>query len=647
MSTSNKRQRGADGPNSTTEKEITSTMADYRKPDAKTLQTLKDAANRLRIDSIKATSASKSGHPTSCCSAADVISVLFYNTMRYTLSEPRHPSSDRFVLSKGHAAPVLYAAWAQAGLFPREDLLNLRKIDSDLEGHPTPRLNFIDVGTGSLGQGLSVACGMAYTGKYWDKASYRVYCMLGDGESAEGSVWEAMAWGSHYNLDNLVAIFDVNRLGQSEPTALQHEMDTYRKRAEAFGWNTYVVDGHDVEALCKVLHEASSVKGKPSCIIAKTYKGKGIPGVEDEENFHGKPMGDRSDGAIKAIQGLIAGENNVGPQPMTDDAPKIDLTNIKMTQPPSYSLGDKVATRAAYGTGLAKLGQANDRVVAFDADVKNSTFSEKLKKAKPEQFVECFIAEQNMVGVGIGAATRDRAVVFCSTFACFLSRAYDQIRMAAISQSNVNLSGSHVGVSIGEDGPSQMALEDLAMFRAIPGSVVFYPSDAVSCERACELAANTKGICYIRTSRPATPVIYSNDEPFQVGKAKVVRKSDSDQVTIVGAAVTLLEATKAADELAKDGINVRLVDPFTIKPLDVDTLRASAEATGGRVLTVEDHYPEGGIGEAVSAGLSEFPNITVKKLAVREVPRSGPSAALLEMFGISASCIKKAVQEML
>ncbi|XP_052779493.1 transketolase-like [Mya arenaria] len=624
-------------------------MSAYHRPDAKNLQSLRDMANKLRIDSINATQASNSGHPTSCASAAEIMSVLFFNTMRYSTTFPRDPASDRFVMSKGHACPILYAAWAEAGLFDVSELLKLRKLDSDLEGHPTPRLNFIDVATGSLGQGLGCAAGMAYTGKYFDKSDYRVYCLVGDGESAEGSIWEALSFASFYKLDNLVAVFDVNRLGQSDPAMLQHEMDVYEARLKAFGWNTYVVDGHDVEVLCKTLHDATTVKDKPTCILAKTFKGKGLPGIEDQMNWHGKPMGTKADELIKILKDNMSKEGpiNLRPQTITATVPKSDISNIRFAEPLKYEMGQQVATRMAYGVALAKLGSSNDRVIALDGDTKNSTFSDKFRVAHPERFIECYIAEQNLVGVAIGCATRDRTVAFCSTFAAFFTRAFDQIRMGAISQTNVNFAGSHAGISIGEDGPSQMALEDLAMFRSIPGSTVFYPSDAVSCERAVELAANTPGVCFIRTSRPNVPIIYGNDEVFEAGKAKVVRRSDSDKVTVIGCCVTLVEAIRAADKLALDGINIRIIDPFTLKPLDRDTILSNAKETGGRIITVEDHYEWGGLGDAVAGALSEERNICIKKLAVREVPRSGKPAELMEKYGISANCIVKAVHSML
>jgi transketolase len=612
-------------------------------------QELRDIANKLRLLSIEATNASKSGHPTSCASMAEIMSVLFFHTMRYKVSAPKDAANDRFILSKGHAAPILYAAWAEAGLFPTSDLLNLRKIDSDLEGHPTPRLNFIDVATGSLGQGLSVGAGMSIVGKRIDKAPYRTYVLIGDGESAEGSIWEALHFAGHYKLDNLVAIFDVNRLGQSEPTSLQHQVEVYRKRLEAFGFNALVVDGHDVEELVKAFHEASETKDKPTAIIAKTYKGKGFVGIEDKDNWHGKPLGAETENVVANIRNLIKnnGPTALIPSKPVEEAPVANISNLKLASPPNYKLGESIATRLAYGTALQKLAAANDRVMAFDADTKNSTFSDKVLKTLPNQFVECYIAEQNLVGVAIGAACRDRTVAFVSTFAAFFTRAFDQLRMGAISQTNINCVGSHAGISIGEDGPSQMALEDLALFRSIPGSSVFYPADAVSAERAVELAANTKGITFIRTSRPNTAVIYENDAVFQVGKAHVVRESPEDKVLLIGAGVTLYEALKAADQLAESGINARVIDPFTIKPLDAATIIENAKAVGGRIVTVEDHYPEGGLGEAVASAVALERNVIVKRLAVGEIPRSGPSAALLAKFQIDAAAVVKAVQEIL
>ncbi|XP_014233581.1 transketolase isoform X2 [Trichogramma pretiosum] len=610
-------------------------------------QKLKDRAHRLRILSVQMTAASNSGHPTSCSSMAEIMSVLFFHTMRYKVSEPRDASSDRFILSKGHAAPILYAAWAEAGLFPTKDLMNLRKLESDLEGHPTPRLNFVDVATGSLGQGLSVAAGMAYVGKYFDKASYRTYCLIGDGESAEGSIWEALAFASHYKLDNLCAIFDVNRLGQSEPTALQHNMEVYRKRVEAFGFNALVVDGHDVEELVKAFHEAAETKGRPTAIIAKTFKGKNfVNGIEDNFSWHGKPIvGESGQQVIKHLQAMIKSSSFdrkiLAP---VEDAPKVNISNVKLDSQPSYKLGEQVATRVAYGTALAKIAKNNQRVIGLDGDTKNSTYAEKIKGIDANRFVEGYIAEQNLVGVAIGAACRDRTVAFVSAFAAFFTRAFDQIRMGAISQTNVNFVGSHCGVSIGEDGPSQMALEDIAMFRSIPGSTVFYPSDAVSTERAVELAANTQGICFIRTSRPTTPVIYKNDEPLAIGKGKLVLKHDNDQALVIGAGITLHESIKAADIVAKMSINVRVIDPFTVKPIDKELIIEHARACGGKIVVVEDHYMQGGLGEAVLEAVAEEAGIVVRKVAVKEMPRSGKPDELLRRYGIDAESIAKQIE---
>lgn len=612
-------------------------------------QQLKDIANRLRINSIQATNASKSGHPTSCASMAEILSVLFFDTMNYSIKDPKNGGNDRFILSKGHAAPILYAAWAEAGLFPTSDLLNLRKIDSDLEGHPTPRLNFVDVATGSLGQGINCAAGMAFVGKKVDKADYNVYCLLGDGESAEGSVWEAFSFASIHKLDNLIAILDVNRLGQSEPAPLQHQMEVYEARCKAFGMDVYNIDGHCVEALVKALNDAKLNKnGKPKAILCKTFKGKGFPDIEDKDNWHGKPLGAASEKIIAHLQSLLSTPTTtLKPKEPKKMLPTPDLS-VKLSEAPNYDADAKVATRQAYGFALRKLGHSNDRVVAFDGDTKNSTFSDLFRQEFPDRFGECFIAEQNMVGVGIGAACRDRTIVFLSTFAAFFARAYDHLRMAAISQSNINCVGSHCGVSIGEDGPSQMALEDLAMFRAIPSATIFYPCDAVSTEKAIELAAQTKGITFTRTSRPATTMVYPNDEQFEVGKAKIVSQNGTlDQALVIAAGVTLHEALKAADVLAKNHqTHIRIMDPFTIKPIDQQAIIKNAKEVQMRVVVVEDHYPEGGIGEAVLAALAGN-SVKFVHLAVREVPRSGPPGVLLEKYGISAKDIVNAVNKLI
>uniref|UniRef100_A0A8C9W1Y4 Transketolase n=1 Tax=Scleropages formosus TaxID=113540 RepID=A0A8C9W1Y4_SCLFO len=602
-------------------------MEDYHKPDQQTLQALRNIANRLRISSIKATTAAGSGHPTSCCSVAEIMSVLFFHTMRYRPEDPRNPNNDRFVLSKGHAAPVLYAVWAETGYLKESDLLNLRKIDSTLEGHPVPvsDTHLPHVSSCSL---------------------YRVYCLLGDGELSEGAVWESMAFASYYQLDNLVAILDINRLGQSDPAPLQHHMEKYQRRCEAFGWNAIIVDGHSVEELCKVLGQP---RHQPTAIIAKTVKGKGIPAAEDKMGWHGKPLPkDMADSVLKELNSRILNNNKrlYPPTPM-DDAPPVSVRNIRMPSAPNYKPGEKIATRKAYGLALAKLGRYNERVVALDGDTKNSTFCEIFRNEHPNRYVECYIAEQNMVSVAVGCAARDRNIVFASTFATFFTRAFDQLRMAAISESNINLCGSHCGVSIGEDGPSQMGLEDIAMFRAIPTATVFYPSDGVSTEKAVELAANTKGICFIRTSRPENAIIYNCNEDFHVGQAKVVYKSNDDQITVIGAGVTLHEAVAAAEQLKKERINIRVIDPFTIKPLDAKTIIDNAKATRGRIITVEDHYYEGGLGEAVCSSVVNEPGFSVHRLAVAHVPRSGKPAELLKIFGIDKDAIIQAVKKMM
>ncbi|XP_076124115.1 transketolase-like [Alosa pseudoharengus] len=621
-------------------------MEDYHKPDQQTVQALRNIANRLRINSIKATTAAGSGYPTSCCSAAEIMSVLFFHTMRYRPEDPKNPNNDRFILSKGHAAPALYSMWAETGFLKESELMSLCQVDSTLEGHPTPKQPFVDVATGSLGQGLGVACGMAYTGKYFDKSSYRVYCLLGDGEMSEGAVWEAMSFASYYQLDNLVAILDINRLGQSEPAPLQHHVEKYQKRCEAFGWHAIVVDGHSVEELCKAL---SQPRHQPTAIIAKTIKGKGIPVAEDKMGWHAKPLPkDMAESVMRDLQSRILNSNKrMYPATPAEDAPPVSLRNVRMPSGPSYKPGEKMSTRKAYGMALAKLGRYNERVVALDGDTKNLTYSEIFKNEHPNRYVECYIAQQNMVSVAMGCAARERNVVFASTLASFFTRAYDQLRMAAISESNINLCGSHCGLSIGEDGPSQMGLEDMAMFRSIPNSTVFYPSDGVSTERAVELAANAKGVCYVRTSGPETSIIYNSNEDFHVGQAKVVCQSKDDQVTVVGAGVTLHEALAAAEQLKKERIFICVIDPFTIKPLDAKTIIDNARSTRGRIITVEDHYYEGGLGEAVCSAVVNEQGFSLHRMAVSHVPRSGKPAELLKAYGIDRDAITQAVRKML
>src|SRR6478672_1813755 len=476
---------------------------------------LKNIATRLRIDSIRATSEAGSGHPTSCCSMADIMAALFFAEMRFDPKDPQNPDSDRFVLSKGHAAPILYAAWAEAGAFDRSELLKLRRIDSDLEGHPTPRLSFVDVATGSLGQGICAAIGTALNARRIG-SEYRTYVLCGDGEMAEGSVWEAADVALHFKLDNLCGIIDVNGLGQSQDTQFGHDMDAIASRWNAFGWHAIVVDGHDIPALQKAFAEARATSGRPTMVLARTLKGKGLAEIEGKPGWHGKALkkGDETDRAVAELQKQISGDVPKPPiqGPRSKSAPEAQPDYTKVPAP-AYKRGDSIATREAWGVGLAAVGKVDTRVVALDAEVKNSTFSDKFEKVAPDRFYQNFIAEQVMMGASMGLAARG-AIPFPSTFACFLARAADFIRMAAISQVGVKMAGSHAGVSIGEDGPSQMALEDLAMCRAQPNVVVLYPCDAVSAERLVVLAAYHPGPVYIRTSRPQTPVIYGNDESF-------------------------------------------------------------------------------------------------------------------------------------
>ena len=610
------------------------------------VKSIQTVANRLRKHSLTSTTEAGSGHPSSCCSCAELISTLFFRFLRYEVDNPGNPLNDRFVLSKGHAAPILWAAWAEAGAFPVEKLLTLRKFDSDLEGHPTPRNAWTQVATGSLGQGLSVGVGMAL-GARINQTGNRIFVLMGDGETAEGSVWEAAALAAHSDLDNLVAIVDVNRLGQSQATMYGHDLESYRQRFASFGWHTQVIDGHSVEETLAALESAIAFQGQPSAIIARTLKGKGVSFMEDKDGWHGVPV-PADEKLERALQDI--GEDSELEEPFQLTPPNGNgdgsfpaAAQEAALEAPHYSPEDLVATRQAYGAALAKLGTANPAVVALDGDTKNSTYSNKFLAEYPDRFVECFIAEQNMVGAAVGLGAMGK-IPFASTFACFLTRAYDQIRMAAISQANMKLCGSHAGISIGQDGPSQMALEDLAMMRAIAGSTVFYPSDAVCAERLVALAAQTPGIVYIRSSRPKTPILYSNDEDFQVGGSKVLKSSDKDRATLVAAGVTLHEALEASLELASQGLAVRVIDLYSIKPIDEETLLKAARETQ-LLITVEDHYSEGGLGDAVLGALASQP-CRLHKIAVEGLPRSGESAQLMDAFGLSAKSIVKKVKEL-
>jgi transketolase len=610
------------------------------------IQALEAMGNKLRIDSIVSTSEAGSGHPTTCMSAADLISAIFFHAMRYDVHNPKNPVNDRFVLSKGHAAPILYAVWAEAGAFPVENLKTLRKFGSELEGHPTPRLPWVEVATGSLGQGLSNAVGMALNSKYLDRIDNRVYALMGDGEAAEGSIWEAAEIAAYYKLDNLVGIVDVNGLGQSQATMYGHDTEVYRRRFEAFGWKAVAIDGHDMREIIAALDESKSVKDQPFAIVAATKKGKGVSFIEDKNGWHGKALKkgeeeDRALGELRANNLSVDGLKMIPPEGRKRAAEPAAAR--KAGPGVHFKLGDSVATREAYGDALARLGDRNPLAVALDGDTKNSTFSEKFMKAHPDRFFESFIAEQDMVGAASGLSAMGK-IPFASAFACFLTRAYDQIRMGAISQSNIKLCGSHAGVSIGEDGPSQMALEDFAMMRAIEGSVVLYPSDAVAAESAVNLAADNHGIFYIRTSRPKTPVIYTEKDVFQIGRLQVVRSSDKDRLTVVGGGVTLFEALKAYDLLKSEGILIRVIDIFSVKPVDEKGLRAAAGETNNLIITVEDHSA-GGIGDAVASAVSPE-GIRVHQMLVREVPRSGQPEELMAAYGIDSSAIVAKVKSL-
>ncbi len=611
---------------------------------ASNIPALQNIAARLRIASVRATSEAGSGHPSSCCSAADLVAGLFFGHMRFDPRDPQHDDNDRFVLSKGHAAPLLYAAWAEAGFVAGADLLRLRQLDSDLEGHPTPRLPFVDVPTGSLGQGICAAIGLAINARRIGSGA-RTFVLIGDGETAEGSVWEAAQAGANFGLDNLCGITDVNGFGQSRATQWGDDLEAYAGRWRAFGWHAITIDGHDLPAILDAYREAARTEGQPTMILARTVKGKGIPSMEGLVGSHGKAVatGPDLDETLRTLNAQLAPGHAAPdiPAPPRSTASRAGAQPAPPAQP-TYTVGSRVATREAYGAALAELGGADSRVVALDADVGNSTFSQTFERAHGERFYQTFIAEQVMVGAAMGLASRG-AIPFPSTFACFLTRASDFIRMAGIGQMNIKLAGSHAGISIGEDGPSQMALEDLAMMRAVPNCAVLYPCDAVSAERLVHAAAGSLGMAYIRTTRPKTPVIYAPAERFEIGGSKVLRESPDDVATVVAAGVTVFEALAAHDALASDGIRTGVIDAYSVQPIDRATLVAAGQRTGARLITVEDHYAAGGLGDAVSEAVAEA-GIVVDRLAVRQVPRSGPPDRLLEHFGISASHIIEAVR---
>ena len=600
-----------------------------------------ELGRQFRVDSIRMSAAARSGHPTSAMSAADLVAVLVDGYLRYDFGNPKSPANDRLVFSKGHASTLLYAIYRATGVISEKEMLAYRTYGSMLEGHPTPLIPWVDVATGSLGQGLPIGVGMALAGKYLEKLDSRVWVLCGDSELAEGSMWEAFEHASHYELDNLTAILDVNRLGQRGETMVGWDLDVHAERARAFGWHTIVIDGHDVEAIDRAFAEAIATSGTPTAVVARTLKGAGVAAVENRNGFHGKPLDD-PDGAIAELGGISDLRAEIT-TPTSTPSRRRARTTLEL---PRYEVGSEVATRKAYGDALAAVAAARPEIVALDGEVSNSTFAEVFAGAHPERYFEMYIAEQQLVAAAVGL----QAVgwrPFASTFSAFLSRAADFVRMAAVSRATVALCGSHAGVSIGEDGPSQMGLEDIALFRAVQGSTVLHPCDANQTAQLVAAMADLDGISYLRTLRPATPVIYGPDEEFPIGGSRVLRSSEDDGVAVIGAGITVHEALRAADLLAEEGIAARVIDLYSIKPLDADTLTAAAEATEGRLVAVEDHWPEGGLGDAVVSALagSEHPPHVIT-LAVREMPRSGRPDELLAAAGIDAEHIAAAARRL-
>ncbi len=607
------------------------------------LDLYRQIARQLRADSIRSSTAAGSGHPTSSLSAADLMAVLLSGHLRYDWSKPKDPANDHLIFSKGHASPLVYAIFRAAGVIDDAELLTFRKFGSPLQGHPTPILPWVDVATGSLGQGMPIAVGMALAAKrLWD-APFHIWTLVGDSESAEGSIWEGFDLGGHEVLPNVTPILDINRLGQRGPTELEWDTDAYAARIESFGWEAIVIDGHDVGAIDDALARARDAS-VPTAIVARTIKGKGVSFLEDKPGWHGKALS--PDEAKKALA-------EIGDEPSrTFDTAKPEAwrppqANSKTPVLKTYT--EPVATRKAYGDALAALCVANSAVISLDAEVSNSTHADEVKKVAPERFFEMYIAEQKMVSAAVGMQVIGFRP-FASTFAAFFTRAYDFIRMAAISQANIRLAGSHAGVSIGEDGPSQMALEDLAMMRAVHGSTVLYPCDGNQTAKLVAAMADRGGIVYMRTTRANTPILYKPDEEFPIGGCRVVRGgAASDKVTVIGAGITLHEAVNAADALAKEGVQVRVIDLYSLKPIDAKTVAASVNATGGRLVVVEDHWPEGGIGDAVLAALAGARVNAVRfvHLAPRKMPGSGKPAELMHAAGIDADCVARAVKELL
>ncbi|MGH9223400.1 MAG: transketolase [Acidimicrobiales bacterium] len=606
---------------------------------------LHELAQQLRVDGIRMSGKANSGHPTSSMSASDLMAVLVARHLHYDFGDPENAANDHLIFSKGHASPLLYAIYKAVGAVTQDELDTYRTLGSRLEGHPTPIIPWVDVATGSLGQGLPIAVGVALAAARFEEAPSRVWCLCGDSEMAEGSMWEAAEAASFWNLDRLCAIVDVNRLGQSGPTREEWDTDAYARRFEAFGWHVITCDGHDIAAVDAAFTEAGATTGRPTVILAKTKKGAGVPWVEDQLNAHGKAV-ERWEEAIE----YLGGDRGLTVTPAKPEGAPAQPRPASPSGPvelPAYEMGEKVATRKAYGDALAAIGKSRGDVVVLDGEVSNSTFSEIFRFAHPDRYVECYIAECQMIATAVGMQVRGW-VPFASTFAAFLTRAYDFIRMAAVSRARLNVVGSHAGSSIGEDGPSQMGLEDLAAFRALHSSVVLYPSDAVSAAAlTLAMAEREGGISYLRTTRGATPVIYGADEKFPIGGSKVARRSDADQVALVGAGITLHEALKAADALAADGISARVIDLYSVKPVDAATLSEAARDCGGNLVVVEDHWAEGGLGDTVAAALADTGiALHLRHLAVTAMPGSAKPEEIVASVGIDASAIDAAARKL-
>ncbi len=613
-------------------------MVDKRK-----IEKLEKLARLIRYLILVSTTGAGSGHLTSSLSPTDLmVGLLFSGIFRFDVDHPGHPNNDRLIFSKGHASPLFYALWSAAGKVTEEELMTLRKFGSPLEGHTTTAFPYVEASTGSLGQGLSIGLGMALNAKYIDKLPYKTYVLLGDSEMSEGSQYEALQLAAHYNLDNLIGILDVNRLGQRGETMYGHDLTAYEKRISSFGWETILINGHSFPEILISYEKALQVSNKPVMVIAKTIKGKGVSFIEDKNGWHGNVLNKeqlaqslKEIGEIdKSIRGEIPKPENLKPEKYVP----------RKAKGISYTTGNLVATRKAYGYALVRIFPNFPAMVVLDAEVSNSTYSEIFKKEYPERFFEMYIAEQNMAGTALGLCCRDK-VPFISTFGAFLNRAFDQIRMSRYSDANIKFVGSHAGVSVGQDGPSQMGLEDIAMFRTILNSVVFYPSDAVSTDKLVEEAAKHNGIVYIRTTRKETPVIYSKGEEFPIGGSKVVRKGSKDVITVIAAGVTLFEALEAYEELKESGIHIRVIDLYCIKPINKKALKQAIGATGF-IITVEDHYAEGGIGEAVRSALAEY-GMPVYSLAVQKMPKSGKPEELLDYEEISKVAIIKKIKELI